>query len=206
MELLNILCDEFRHYGRVSADYDCEPLMRAMGAVPMLPEVVYKPSVKGLEELDIFRELSQGEFGGMPIQLGYCAGHNRRMNAMEFHKSSEWNLACTDLVLFLGKRQDIDEKTLTWNSSLGKAFYVPAGTAFETYATTLHYAPLSYEEKGFRLVVALPRGTNLPLEGGDPGRTGEKRLMAARNKWVLAHPDLENEGLYIGIRGENVKL
>ncbi len=206
MELLNILSDEFRTYGRISVEYDCEPLLKAMSAVPMLPGVEYKPSVKGLEKLDICSQLSEREFGQMPIQMGYCAGHSQKMNAMEFHKCSEWNLACTDMVLLLGTRQDIDEKTMTWDSGLAKAFYVPAGTAFETYATTLHYAPCGYKGNGFRLVVVLPRGTNLPIEKGEQEPKGMDKLLAAHNKWVLAHPDAGEEGLYIGITGENITV
>lgn len=42
-----------------------------------------------------------------------------------------------------------------------KAFRVPAGVLVEVYATTLHYAPCHTDETaGFRVLVALPRGTN----------------------------------------------
>lgn len=42
-----------------------------------------------------------------------------------------------------------------------KAFKAPAGTLVEIYATTLHYAPCHCaSEKGFRVLVALPQGTN----------------------------------------------
>ena len=41
-------------------------------------------------------------FGEMEIQIGYCNGHNSMLNALEYHKSSEINVAATDAVLLLG--------------------------------------------------------------------------------------------------------
>ena len=59
--------------------------------------------------LPIGRELSDGIYGQMGIQLGYCNGHNKKLNALEYHRDSEVNLAVTDLVLLLGRQQDIEE-------------------------------------------------------------------------------------------------
>ena len=42
-----------------------------------------------------------------------------------------------------------------------KALRVPAEVLVEVYATTLHYAPCHTDAaKGFRVLVALPKGTN----------------------------------------------
>jgi hypothetical protein len=82
---------------------------------------------------------------------------------------------------------------------------VPAGTAVELYATSLHYAPSSTDETGFQVVVVLPRGTN----GSKPAITvknAEDRLLLASNKWLLAHPAAKAEisgGAHIGIKGDN---
>src|SRR5699024_12860421 len=57
-----------------------------------------------------------------------------------------------------------------------EAFLVPAGTMIEVYATTLHYAPCSAQEKGFRCVVILPKGTNTELTFAVPAE-GEARIM-----------------------------
>ena len=86
-----------------------------------------------------------------------------------------------------------------------EAFLLPAGTAAELYATTLHYAPISVSGENFRCVVVLPRGTNtdidFPLQA-----EGEDRLMAAKNKWLIAHPDAGIKGAFCGLKGDNITL
>jgi len=54
----------------------------------------------------------------------------------------------------------------------------------------------------------LPRDTNLPL---DHPRTehGEGRLLWAKNKWLISHPDnhaVVNRGAYPGIHGNNFNI
>ena len=141
MEIRKITDPAFRAYGRVLTEYDCTDLLRQMEKTPLPRGVTYVASAPELERLPVFEELARRAFGGMEIQMGYCNGHNQRLDAVEYHKSSEWNLACTDLILILGREQDIDPETLCYDTSRLEAFLVPAGTAFETYGTTLHYAP-----------------------------------------------------------------
>ena len=143
-------------------------------------------------------------FGGLPIQIGYCNGDNHRLNALEYHRSSEIDIAATDLILLLGRQQDIEEGD-TYDTSKVEAFFVPAGTAVELYATTLHYAPCTAEKGGFRCAIVLPRGTNedLPFEAA---KEGENRLLTAVNKWLIAHEDAGIEGAFCGLRGENLEV
>ena len=195
----------FRAYGRILTEYDCAQLLEEMEKTPVPEGVSYVPSLPELEKLPLFDELRRRSFGGMEIQMGYCNGHNRKLDAVEYHKSSEWNLACTDLILILGKEQDIDPETMTYDTALLEAFLVPAGTAIETYATTLHYAPCGVQGEGFRFVVVLPRGTNLPLDF-EVRRQGRDRLLVCRNKWLLAHPEAEILGAYNGLLGENPRV
>ena len=35
-------------------------------------------------------------FGGLPVQIGYCNGSNVKLNALEYHRSSEIDIAVTD--------------------------------------------------------------------------------------------------------------
>ena len=78
----------------------------------------------------------------------------------------------------------------------------------EVYATTLHYAPCHLDEsKGFRVMVALPMGTNTekPVM---KAQTAEDRRLWAKNKWLLAHPE-SNEaktGAHIGLTGKNIDI
>ena len=59
----------------------------------------------------------------------------------------------------------------------------------EVYATTLHYAPCSaVKGEGFRVMIALPRGTNGPKPEITPLNDEDRRLWAC-NKWLLAHAE-----------------
>jgi len=78
-------------------------------------------------------------FGGMPVQLGWCNGHNTKLNCLEYHRDSEVNIGTHDFVLLLAKQDQIVDGVL--DTALVKAFRVPAGVPVEVYATTLHYAP-----------------------------------------------------------------
>ena len=82
---------------------------------------------------------------------------------------------------------------------------MPAGTAVELYATTLHYAPCSAGEEGFRCVIVLPKDTNLPLESKHAGY--EDALITAKNKWLIGHAEGGlDAGAHIGLIGENVSV
>ena len=88
-----------------------------------------------------------------------------------------------------------------------EAFLLPAGTAVEVYATSLHYAPCSVGDNGFRCVVVLPKDTNTEIEADLPA-TWESRLMTAKNKWLIAHPEsgLDKDGAFVGLVGENLTV
>ena len=58
----------------------------------------------------------------MPTQAGYCYGFSNQLNAVEWHISSEVNVAITPMILFLGSVQDIVDRKI--DSSKIKAFYV----------------------------------------------------------------------------------
>lgn len=194
----------FGKYGRVLDGYALSGLLEAMKHTPLPDEVIYVPSVEELEALPEAAEFKDRAFGGLPIQIGYCNGKNRRLNALEYHRSSEVNVAVTDMILLTGMEQDIGED-FTYDTSQVEAFFVPAGTAVEMYATTLHYAPCMAEDTGFRAVVILPAGTNKELDF-TAGEQGEEKLITAKNKWLIAHEEAGIEGAFCGLRGENIEL
>lgn len=78
----------------------------------------------------------------------------------------------------------------------------------EVYATTLHYAPCHADPaKGFRVMVALPAGTNTDFRlPGAPNPLD--RQLWARNKWLIAHPDSDEaaQGAVVGLTGENTDI
>lgn len=206
--LQTVMADAFRKYGRV-LPLDLQDFSNCIGERKPVAQgqVEYEPSVPEFEQLPVFSRLRDEVFGGMPVELGHCSGWNNKLNGLEYHRSSEVDMAATDLILLLGCQQDIDWKNFTYDTAKVEAFLVPAGTAVELYATTLHFAPCSVSGKEFRMGVALPRGTNEPLDVV-PEKTGENQLLLQRNKWLLAHKDcgLDKDGAWIGLVGENIEI
>lgn len=204
MKIQKVTDPAFRKYGQVLEGYDFTGLIKEMKHTPVPEDVIYVPSVEELEALDIMKDLQNKGYGGLPIQIGYCNGHNKKLNAVEYHRNSEINVAVTDLVLLIGHQQDI-EPDHTYDTSKIEAFFVPAGTGIEVYATTLHYAPCHVNEGGFQCVVVLPKGTNTELTF-QTEKTGEDSLMTAKNKWLIAHEDAKIAGAFNGLKGENITI
>lgn len=207
MKIQNVADESFRKYGKVIKNVDCTQLIEEMGKTPAPDgEVIYVPSVPELEALPVYAELRDCVYGGMPIQVGYCNGDNNKLNALEYHRDSEINVACTDLILLIGSEQDMDPETYEYDTAKVEAFLVPAGTVIEVYGTTLHYAPCNAGGK-FRCVVVLPKGTNEALKVV-PEKDEEDALLFAVNKWLIAHPEsgLEKDGAFMGLKGENITL
>ena len=206
MVIKSLTDKEFKKYGQVLKNYDCSEILDKMKDAPLPENVIYEPSIKELEELSIAKELKEREFGELPIQIGYCNGNNYMLNAVEYHRTSEINIAVTDLILLIGCQRDVEDD-YSYDTANIEAFLVPAGTAIEVYATTLHYAPCNANEDGFKCVVVLPKDTNLPLEN-KVDKTGEDALLFAKNKWLIGHKDtdLGEQGAFIGLVGENISI
>jgi ureidoglycolate hydrolase len=197
---------EFRKYGRV-LDLKIPDLLERLGKTPLTDEVVYVASEPSLEAAAEFDAVRDSAFGGIPIQIGYCNGHNTKLNCLEYHRDSEINVpAANDAIFLLAKQQEIVDGKI--DTSKVKAFRCPAGTGIEVYATTLHYAPCSAKKgQGFRVIVVLPKGTNTDKPEIQVLNT-EDAWITARNKWLLAHPDADEakQGAYVGITGENIDI
>ena len=177
MKIQKLTDASFGKYGKVITEFSFEKILKEMEHTPLPKDVVYVPSVEAMEILPEAVDVCRKGFGGLPIQIGYCNGDNHKLNALEYHRSSEIDIAATDLILLLGCQQDIEADD-TYDISKVEAFFVPAGTAVELYATTLHYAPCSAQEGGFRCVIVLPKGTNEDLTF-EPAKEGESRLLTA---------------------------
>ena len=202
LRLYDVTDPAFAPYGRVLQMDVSEITAEAEKLEKPANGSTYLLSVPAFEALQIADEIKNAVFGTLDTQVGYCYGYSDTLNATEWHFSSELNIAVTPLVLILGQRADIKAGKL--DSADMKAFYLPAGTVVEVYATATHFCPCQVQESGFGCVVALPKGTNTPLETptADP-------LLFRRNKWLLAHE--QNEGLIArgavaGIFGENYKI
>ena len=211
MKLLSVNDLAFHKYGRVISNVDLTELVQVLKETPVPENVVYEPSVKALEELPVMKTLERVTYGEMPIQIGYCNGHNVLLNALEYHRSSEINIAATDAILLLGALQDV-EPDYTYDTANVEAFLLPVGTAVELYATTLHYAPCSVNGQGFQVAIVLPKGTNYPLEGEhaavkDNKASNEDALITATNKWLIGHAEGGlDEGAFLGLKGKNLNV
>lgn len=212
MEILSVNSPVFRQYGRVIDHVDLTGLVDALKKTPIPEGVDYQPSVPELEATDAMRALTDVVYGEMPIQIGYCNGHNELLNALEYHRDSEINVAATDAILMLGLLSEVEED-FTYDTSKVKAFLVPAGTAVEVYATTLHYAPCGVDGAGFQVGIVLPRGTNYPLKAAhakvaaDGTAPNEDALITAVNKWLIGHAEGGlDAGSFLGLKGKNLNV
>lgn len=208
MKLYSVLDTEFSAYGQVVCGLEAEAraLADTLRGLPVPEGVEYVPEAPLLQNHPAAATLGARCFGGLPVQLGHCCGHNTRLNCLEYHRDSEFNLGAEDFILLLARREELEHGVL--DTSRVRAFRVPAGVLIELYATTLHYAPCeSAARRGFRVLVALPRGTNLAAPTLEP-KTPEDLFRTACNKWLLAHPDSEEarRGAAVGLRGENIDI
>ncbi len=204
MEILKVTDKAFQTYGKVIQGIDVSDLLEALKETPQPDDVVYVASDEKLEACPCVEKIGYSLYGGMPIQVGYCNGNNVLLNAVEYHRDSEVNVAQTDMILILGKEQDIEEDC-TYDTGKMEAFLVPAGTVIEVYATTLHYAPCNVNGNRFRAAVILPKGTNTDAPAAQ-NNTKEDKLLFARNKWLIAHEEAGIEGAFVGLKGANLSV
>ena len=195
--------DNFRPYGEIVEGYDYSEIIAYMEKNTEIPTgCKYCPTVPEMEATDAAKKITAVYCGGMPAQFGYTNGTTSSLDALEYHKASELVIAVTDLIVLVALRSEIVNKNL--DVSCVKAFYVPAGTGFEMYATTLHYAPVRVYEEGYKSVVVLPKGTNYDIEKNelDP-------MLWGTNKWLIAHPEIESlksKGAACWISGDNIHI
>ena len=199
--LYQLSSPQFTPYGRVIEGMDVGELLE--GARRYFSEASathYTASDDRLEGFPVIRRIQRELFGEFPIQAGCCWGKNVKLNGMEYHNSSEIICAATDMVLMLGKLQDVAKDG--WDSSKAELFFVPEGSVLELYATTLHLAPCRVTESDFIAIIILPKGTNTPLEAGPEGK------LWMKNKWMLAHAEgpAAAKGAAVLVTGKNLEL
>lgn len=203
MQIKSVTDSAFRKYGRV-LNLEVPDLLKRLADTPLPQDVVYVASAPELEACAEYETIRDSVYGGMPIQIGYCNGNNHKLNAVEYHRDSEINIPLEGAIFILGSEQDVEDD-FTYDTSKMEAFEAPAGAVLEFYGTTLHYAPCNAVEKGFQVVVVLPKGTNT-----EPphlfGKLPEDKLLTARNKWLIAHAEGGVDGAFIGLKGENLEV
>ena len=146
MKIQKVTDTSFRKYGRVIGEYDFTRLgVDAMEHTPVSDEVVYEPSVESLEKLEIAKLLQEKYYGELPIQVGFCNGKNYKLNALEYHRSSEVNVAATDAILILGSQQDIADDCLSLSHSIYSCVNISFGTPhrghLKSSGSSSHFVP-----------------------------------------------------------------
>ena len=200
---------EFNEFGRILEPELFSDAFSYLDMYTSVPEKnnIYIPNDTGLQQILQFNSRCHDVFGNMPLQYGYVNGHNTQLKALEYHKSSEINIANSPMILLLGKAEDIHDRL--YDSSKLMAFFIPEKTILEIYPKTLHFSPLKLIETGFKCAVILPNGTNV-----DPVKSiylnhNEDYYLFKTNKWLIAHPESKTliaQGAHIGISGENIKI
>ena len=80
---------EFKQYGRV-LDVNTAEFVATMKAKEAIKEgVVYEPSDTDLEALPLFKQMQDEVYGGLEVEFGFCSGYNNKLNAVEYHRSSD---------------------------------------------------------------------------------------------------------------------
>jgi hypothetical protein len=200
---LNILSlsDTPEHALFCKAEIDAKEFLTAAESIHPAEANAYIPRDELLSASPAALTVARRVFGELPMQAGWNYGGNTRMNGMEWHKTSEVIVACSDVVLLLGSHADITNDTYDSTRTFG--LYLQKGEAVELYPFTLHLAPLPVSGGRFIAAILLPDGTNLPLSGGIKG------TLRAVNKWLLVHPE-NKRGIELGgkagILGENITI
>ncbi len=205
-------------YGRLLAPEPFAPLVALADRITGIdPENNRYVASLGELEADPCAPLLEARFGFAPIQVGFCNGPNSALNALEWHKSAEIDIAVTDLVLLLGRRGDLDADG-HYDSAKLDCFFLAKGDILELLPETLHFSPCRALASGFKSIIALPAGTNQPLTPGELEAArkasqaldeAEPRLLFMKNKWLVAHPErriLIERGAFAGIMGENIAI
>lgn len=204
LTILHVDSPALSRYGKKIEGIDCSEMFERS-----LMEVNYTGTsyLRDLKDLHIYESLKRihekvyGNTGN--LQAGLCCGMNDRMNGMEYHADSEVIVAVTEVVLILGRSEDIVD--LNWKSSMAECFYLQAGTVLEIFSNTLHLAPCRTNKDPFCTIIILPEGTNKPLE--DSERSLDPTYFM-KNKWLICHsesPAVARGGI-VGISGKNIQI
>lgn len=202
MKIYSIHDQEFNSYGKVIECPFFDLFEKGANEIPV-PETgcSYMASVPAFETPEATAYYN-GYFGDMDAQIGYCWGRNDMLNALEWHKSSEVHCALEDMILLLGDQRETENGM--FDTKRVKAFLVKKGESVEIYQTTLHFCPSMPDNKVFKNVVILPRGTNTPLTA-----PSDDKMLVARNKWLVCHGESKKHvdmGRVVGLVGENIRV
>ena len=90
MKIYSVNDPEFKPYGRVVTGLEAAKaeILQALATTPLPEATDYVAEEPVLQGLPAMVEVSEHLFGGMPVQLGWCNGHNTKLNCLEYHRDS----------------------------------------------------------------------------------------------------------------------
>ena len=199
--------DEFADFGLVYKQYDLSKVTNYMDSKIEIPSDHndYIPDDENIENDAAIKQIAADVYAGMPISAGPSVGQSTSFSAIEFHQGSEVNITFTDVVMVLGKRQDIHDYEYNAEEH-AKLFFVPRGTVFEMYSDTLHYSPCKVDDGGFKAIVMVLQGTNQPLPDGFKATN---KMIVKQNKFQMAHAvrkDKIAQGILPGVKGKLIDI
>lgn len=204
IDLKPVISNDFKKYGYVTKNECIDEVVEYLNDnTPIEDGVKYTASDKEAEAISSYERIKREYFGEMNIQIGWCNGKNDKLNALEYHSGNELNIAATDAILLLASLWEVENGELSTDKVRG--FYMEKGQGVMLYSSTLHFAPCSVFDSGFRVGIVLPAGTNTPLDK----KSVDEPSLWMKNKWLLAHKEashLVDAGAYVGLVGDFITL
>lgn len=203
LKIYPLTSESYARYGELLSPAPYEELLARLADTPIpLSGNTYVPAAEPLEIKSELSRISNERYAGVRAQIGFCNGHSHKINCVEYHNHEEIDLAGTDMVLFLGRLEDMYGMSI--DTDRLACFFVPAGTVLTFLTGTLHFAPCQVHSSGFRCGVILQRGTNAPIPP-------EKRHGAyfAQSKWLIGHAEsrqVREMHAACGLTGKNLEV
>ncbi|MGM9904900.1 DUF4867 family protein [Lactobacillus sp.] len=193
---------DFAQYG-VKYDYPLDEIEQVMAQVEMPAKgSSYLQKIPALEKTETIQRIGRDVFAGMPVDAGATIGHTDDFSAFEYHQCSELNIMLDDVLMVLAKRQTLDQRGKIDPQKDGQLFYVPKGSIVELYNTTLHYAPIQITKAGYKVIVVVLHGTNLPLPDGFKS---DNPRVVKQGKFQVVHPSRKDkiaQGYQVALTGD----
>ncbi len=202
IRIYEITDQEFTKYGR-KLSYNSKEILNYCETHHPVPnkKASYQTDYLDLHDQEIFSKIKQDIYGNLDIQIGIVAGENLNLTGIEYHHGSEVNIALTDCILMLGKKEDLHD--MEYQGDNVETFYLHKGEIIEIYDSTLHYTPMQVDKHGFSLGVILLKGTNTELDGNI------NDMLIKKNKWYICHESQKEKidaGCIAGLKGEMRKI
>ena len=75
-------------YGKILTGIDFSEIYNVLEEMDYPEDIEYAASFGPLEEPEFRQKLSNTLYGELSVEIGYCSGHNKMLNALEYHRSS----------------------------------------------------------------------------------------------------------------------